>query len=405
MKIIKYIAFSILVLIVLNACTQPEQKSIWDENVEGTNDPVITSISSVFGQDIFLTGTGDSLIILGNNFKPDTSSKVWVYADNSIVDTVLHYDDTRIVVIPQFISATSSYISVVRTGAYGIAKYEPIKFEKAVMSWGDIVAADAFGAFTIDNEEKMYWTSRFEIAANTYDDKVYKINTLDDGTYAQEVITTTLGYDASAVSGICIYENKLYAALQFFVYVFDLEKKDQAKQIFMNLNFTTLNDIILDDGYAYLVDGTSKKLYSIDTTGTLINGALDVYTDAPVKVKIFDNKLYVATQKEILEYSTIDPNTLGAATVLFTVNTVTDDITDFSFSYDDELYLSLNNNGLIKIKGDGSGHYSDANAEAFYSSALDLNEINLIWGHGNYMYSYSKNMNAIKRINMVKNKR
>ncbi|MCK5520397.1 MAG: IPT/TIG domain-containing protein, partial [Candidatus Marinimicrobia bacterium] len=344
------ITLSLTISVLLGAQTCSKFSDLTEiPNQSNGNTPLIYSVDPA---NYSLTGTAHQVTISGENFVNDSLSNFVYFGPDSSgksIAQLLSYSETELVVIPPVISGTDLKIRVDVAHAIAPATYSPFTLEKAVLPWGNIMEDDDFGVLTIDADESVYWLSRFDIGADTYEDNLYKISTLNGDTYTQELISKTLGYNASAASSISIYENKLYASIQMFVYVFDLEKTDPAKQLFMNLNFTALDDILLHKGYAYLIDGTSKKLYSIDTTGTLINGNLAAYIYTPVKTKIFDNKLYVATQKEIIEYSSVDPNILGVGTVLFTANTITDNIADFSFSADDELFLSLINNGIVKM--------------------------------------------------------
>ncbi len=410
----KTLIFTIIITLFIS-CSEDNKKSILVSNPAETLDPIIDSVSSVFGNSTFLTGTGDVLKIYGKNFNTNGDNKIWVYTASSIVDSIVTHSDTEISVIPQFISSANSYIKVLRDDAYGIGKYETIDFVQCMIPWGNTTSKDEVINLTKDDDDNIYYITNYTVAEGVVETRLYKIDTDN----IQTTLSTEIGVNATSITAMGFYDDIIYYGKGKDIYLYDnkIDTPDSLRnnpdKIFSAPRGSSITGIEANsNGDLYLLNGGKTRIDVIDANYATVATGLVTFTEEPKNIQIIQNDIIITFDNSVVLYK-VTNNALESETILISENiNLGKKFIDATISSDNNIYVSYYNEndvftgGVLQFSNydENTGIYDNSIYSEFYSAAIQFPLERIQYGNDVYLYVLNKNnpISPISRINMLK---
>lgn len=391
------------VLFMIFSCDTNYPDDIFNPNDTGGPYPVINSVDP---SSYFLSGSGDTCRIYGENFVPGPDSS-HVYFGNSKA-IIISVTENLIELYPPIIDAVNVPIKVDVFGAYPFAEYSPYTLERVAIEYGGLSDVDQVLALTCDKNENLF------LAMGT--GSVIAIDPSQGKTY----LTRNGSTSASAIK--VGPDSTLYYALTKYIYKMSLNDY-YTDPTMIDPNTVTpelynagqavkqkINDFDLDADGNFYCAGKSGITFLTAAGTKPFDYAASYGTATLYGIKVIDDYVYVASREQIWRNQILDANgTLGSNEDVYTFDVAGEEILSFNISKDGNLYigcdsLTATSQALYKVEPNTSGDYTGQTANPLYSTALLPPSSYLCWGNDDYLYinraSSTPAFRRVIRVNM-----
>lgn len=387
------------VLVGLFSCEEPNYPdNIYDENVEGLPDPVISSVSP---DDSAFAGIG-ILTITGENFSTANDRNLVYFNGNAGI--VQSSATTQLVVKAPNLVADSVKIQLAVIGAYNFAEWDNYKLYSPVNLWGgfDQLATSLWG-IEVDNNENL-------IVSDQKEEILYRVFSTGD---KDSVIYADYG-PRNRADAIRLGPNNQYYMAMNYKKVYRIEEGGNEiafASVPGNVRATSLD---FDEYGNLYVGGKSNILYKINVLNgetTLINASTLPEGILIIAIRVFDGYVY-----SMGKYSGTDTNTVtngiwrneilnadslgktelvidwdaalgGNATKPLDLTFASDGVMIIGVDYVDPSSITTLGPGLYELQPP----YFAGTPTPIYEEVYSAPASKITWGNGNYLYINNRN--------------